>query len=124
MLCYQSIFAALRGLLGVSYELLDQSDSDSAQFVLIRRDDRPPDASWDQGDGNLSIYLLDQILMALVFVKPGFRVALRGDYDRDYHVSAMVKMLRLVGHTVVDSVNGANRVITLPGSRSISSAQQ
>ena len=88
----------------------------ASQFTLLRRSDSQPDAEWAQGEGNLSIYLLDQILMALVFVKPGVRVTLRGDYDRDYHVSAMVRMLRLVGHTVGDAIDGANRVITLgPG---------
>ena len=111
---YKRIFAALRGLLGLSYELLDQSDSDGSQFMLSRQDDSQPDAEWDQGEGNLSIYLLDQILMALVFAEPdSVCVTLRGEYDRDYHVSAMVKVLRLVGHTVVDSVDGATRVITL-----------
>ena len=110
---YKRIFAALRGLLGWSYELLDQSDSGGSQFMLSRQDDVVADAEWDQGEGNLSIYLLDQILMALVFVAPGVNVTLRGEYDQDYHVSAMVRLLRLVGHTVVDVVQGASRVITL-----------
>ena len=115
---YKRIFAALRGLLGLSYELLDQSDSDSSQFMLSRQDDSQPDAVWDQGEANLSIYLLDQILMALVFVAPGVNVTLRGEYDQDYHVSAMVKVLRLVGYTVVNAIDGATRTITLGTSES------
>ena len=92
-------------MLGRSYELLDETGAESSQFTLRRGDDTPPDAEWDQGPEKLSIYLLDQILMALVFVEPGsFRVTLRGEVDKDYHVSAMVRMLRLVGHTVADEV--------------------
>jgi hypothetical protein len=114
---YQCIFATLRGLLGLSFELADESEPDSSQLTLCRREDSPPDAEWDQGEGELSIYLLDQVLMALVFVPPGFCVTLRGKYDRDYHVAAMVMMLRLVGHTVVDAVEGASRVIVVGNRR-------
>lgn len=110
---FQRVFIALNEILGWSYELLDLSDGDCSQFMLTRHDDSIPSAKWDQGGGNLSIYMLDQILMALVFVSPGVRVTLCGDYDRDYHVSAMVKMARLVGHSVDDAVDGARRVIKL-----------
>ena len=111
---FQQIFAALRAIIGLSYCLTDLSDSDGAHFVLSREEDTAPDADWEQGDGNLSIYLLDQILMALVFwAPPRSRVKLRGDYDKDYHVPAMIKMLQLVGHTVNDAVEKPNRFITV-----------
>merc|ERR1712224_392889 len=106
-----------RGLLGLSYELLDQSAAGRPQIMLTRRDDVQPDqGTWDSGHRNLSFHYLDQVLMALVFTPPGFCVTLRADYDPDYHVPAMIKVLRLVGHTVVDVVDGAQRIITL-GSR-------
>ena len=111
---FQQIFAALRAILGLSYCLTDLSDSDGAHFVLSREEDIALDASWEQGANNLSIYLLDQILMALLFwAPPGSGVTLRGDYDKDYHVSAMIKMLQLVGHTVDDAVEKPNRFITV-----------
>ena len=62
--------------------------------------------------------MMDQLLMALIFIKPAAqacasRIRLVCDYDRDYHVAAMVKMLRLVGYSVDDARSGAQRIITV-----------
>jgi len=113
---YGNIFKVLRGLLGVSYRLVDQSDADGSKFLLSRDADGERDPNWDHGDKMLSVYMLDQILMALVFVKPGVCVTLRGDYDQDYHVPAMIKLLRLLGHSVDDIIeNWQRRCIRLLG---------
>lgn len=110
---YQNIFEVLRGLIGLSYALLDESDATCSQFTLLRATDTKPNDGWNQGASNLSIHTVDQILMALVFAVPGISVTIRCDCDPDYHISAMVKMLRLVGHTVADTIDSTKSSRTL-----------
>jgi len=98
------LFDILRSLLGVSYRLEDLSEASNPKFVLTREADADPAAEWTQGEGLLSIYLMDQILNALVFFKLKSPLTLRGQYDPDFHIAAMVRVLRLFGHKVKDEV--------------------
>eukprot|EP00729_Bicosta_minor_P024199 gene24199-27486_t len=133
---YCEIFDTLRSFIGVSYRLTDRSSGGVAQFVLTREADVVPavdPSAWlgagggggsgagaGGGDGVgsgdiLSYFMMDQLLMALIFIKPNTpgRIQLVCDYDRDYHVAAMVKMLRLVGYPVDDVRSGAQRIVTV-----------
>ena len=57
--------------------------------------------------------MADQLMMAISFVKPARRIVLRCDVDRDYHVQAMVRVMRADGMRVTDVTKGAVRTITI-----------
>ena len=58
--------------------------------------------------------------MTLIFIKPTSAVKLVVEWNRDYHIDAMVKMLRLVGHMVVDERKGSERVLVVQPLASLS----
>ena len=73
-----------------------------------------PTPGWSAGPpGQLDIHMMDQLLMAISFAKPARRMVLVCDAQRDYHVQAMVRVMRVDGMKVKDSTKGAVRTITI-----------
>jgi hypothetical protein len=129
---YCTLFDMLRDFIGRSFTLADMTPAGGeAHFVLTREADVAPvpdPSAWHvaaaaadaagRSSETLSFYVMDQLLMALLFIKPALPCTIRlvADWDRDYHIAAMVKMLRLVGYSVEDVRDGARRIITVDSS--------
>lgn len=132
---YRHIFGALRKFLGVSFRLDDETSSvptssstapasstkkstlSPSRFVLTRDEDVQPavDPSKFDCEPPMTYFMMDQLLMGLALVKtaPTQAIQLVCDYNEDYHISAMVKILRLLGHQVADERKGVQRKIAI-----------
>lgn len=100
------LFQQLREMLGISFQLNDESEHNGGtpQFTIVRLDDVEPDPNWSSGDEPLTIYMADQLMMASCFVKPAQQIILKCEVDRDYHIDAMIRVMRVCGVEVSDTV--------------------
>ena len=127
---YHHIFAMLKKFLGISFRLDDASSTSSStttsttlspsKFVLTREADVQPTVNPSDfvSEIPLTYMMMDQLLMGLSLRRQlpaaeGKIIQLVCDYNKDYHVNAMVKMLRLLHHDVVDKRVGGLRKICI-----------
>ena len=128
---YHHIFAMLKKFLGISFRLDDASTSSSitssatlspSKFVLTREKDVQPTVNPSEfvSEIPLTYMMMDQLLMGLCLQqqlptaeKERKIIQLVCDYNKDYHVNAMVKMLRLLHYDVVDKRVGGLRKISI-----------
>lgn len=109
------LFEELEGLLGLSFRLEDRSLDAGGEscFELVRSEDVTPDFDWRPGTVPLDVHMVDQLLMAIGFVRPNCSVILRCELKKDYHVDAMVRILQVLGHTIGCEVGNDEKVITI-----------
>mmetsp|Transcript_4791 Transcript_4791/g.10117 ORF Transcript_4791/g.10117 Transcript_4791/m.10117 type:complete len:284 (-) Transcript_4791:276-1127(-) len=110
---YAKFFDELRALLGVSFRLEDLSTSNCPKFELSRSKNVTPDSNWNQGTVPLPVHTTDQLLMAIGFVRPDRQIVLRCEEKEDYHVDAMLRVLKVMGHKIDCVVHNNERVITI-----------
>ena len=84
------------------------------QFTLARLPNVKATPGWNAGPpGQLDILMADQLMMAISFVKPSRRLVLRCPAERDYHIGAMVRVMRVDGMKVKLVTQGKVRVVTV-----------
>ena len=128
---YHHIFAMLKKFLGISFRLDDAATTSTitssatlspSKFVLTREKDVQPTVNPSKfvSEIPLTYMMMDQLLMGLCLQqqlptaeKERKIIQLVCDYNKDYHVNAMVKMLRLLHYDVVDKRVGGLRKISI-----------
>lgn len=110
-----NLFAILEKILGVSFELLDKSDEDKHRFCLVRNQNKAPETEWSC-DEILSTEMVDQILFVSSFYPPTQPLELKCEIKRDYHVDAIIRIMKLINFTVNEDVSvDHRRLVVTPG---------
>ena len=116
---FDRLFEVVRKVYGVDFKLLDETGpwaDHMNRYTLVRGADVPINANDGIIDLVVDSHIADQLLMTHIFHRDKVRSKINitiNNYDEDYHVDAMVKIMTALNIVYTDITINGDRIIVL-----------